>query len=402
MSQLPVHTPLAALPYHRETVRFLKTHEPELWAWASSAPVRGAATEEMRTEMLKSNYRLDAEGHPELVERCAQVARKLGLAAPITLYQSTAGHGMNAYLCYCPGEIHVVFSGPILATLQGAELDAVLAHELAHYALWEIDGGDYLIADRLLLSAANDARAVASHVETARRFQLYTEIFADRGSYAGCGELDAAVAALVKTETGLSQVSAASYLRQADEIFSRSEVRARGVDHPETFIRARALRLWRDEAPELETWLAEAIEGPLAIDSLDLVSQGRMAVITRRLLGQFLRPKWFQTEPVLAHAKAFFADFVPSPVPDETLISELAGADGPTREYLGYLLLDFATVDRELENLPMAAALDWASRLGLAEEFERSLVKDLKLGKRQLAKLKKEAPALLEKMQETP
>jgi hypothetical protein len=401
VSQIPAIPPLSALPYHRAAVQFLKTREPELWAWASSAPVRGAAIEAMRTEMLKSNYRLDAEGHPELVERCALVTQRLGIVAPVTLYQSTAGHGMNACLCYCPREIHIVFTGPILATLKDAELDAVLAHELAHYYLWELDGGDYLIADRLLMAAANDPRAAASHVQTARRFQLYTEIFADRGSFAGCGQLDAAVAALVKVETGLSQVSAASYLRQADEIFSRGEVRAQGVDHPETFIRARALRLWRDKEPELEAWLTDAIEGPLSVDSLDLVSQGRMARITCRLLGQFLRPKWFQTEPVLAHAKAFFSDFSPSSVPDELLISDLAGIDGPTREYLGYLLLDFATVDRELEDVPLASALDWAARLGLTEEFERFLVKDLKLGKRQLAKLKKEAPALLQKAETT-
>src|SRR4029434_8591240 len=115
------------------------------------------------------------------------------------------------------GEAHIVFTGPILSTLKGAELDALIAHELAHYRLWDMDDGDYLVADRLLMAAANDPRAASSHVQTARRFRLYAEVFADRGSLAGCGQLEAAVAALVKTETGLPEVSAKSYLRQADE-----------------------------------------------------------------------------------------------------------------------------------------------------------------------------------------
>jgi hypothetical protein len=167
--------------------------------------------------LLKANYRLDADGHPELAERCAAVAQRLGVTAPVTLYQATGGLGLNAMLCHLPGEAHIVFTGPILATLRGAELDAVLAHELAHYRLWEMDGGGFLVADRLMMAAANDPRAAASHAQTARRFRLYTEVFADRGSLAGCGQLEAAVAALVKTETGLPEVSATSYLRQADE-----------------------------------------------------------------------------------------------------------------------------------------------------------------------------------------
>ena len=174
--------PLVPLRYQREVVAYLKATEPELWQWASSAEVRSGFAEEMRTELLKANYRLDAAGHPELAERCASVAQRLGVTVPVTLYQASGGHGLNAMLCYLPGEAHIVFTGPILATLKGAELDAVLAHELAHYRLWEIEGGDFLVADRLLMAAANDPRAVASHVHTARRFRLYTEVFADRGS----------------------------------------------------------------------------------------------------------------------------------------------------------------------------------------------------------------------------
>jgi hypothetical protein len=391
----PSTRPLEPLPYHREVVAYLKSTEPELWKWASSAEVREEFSEETRTALLKANYRLDAAGHPDLVERCAAVAQRLGVTVPITLYQASGGLGMNAMLCHLPNEAHIVFMGPVLATLKGAELEAVLAHELAHYRLWEMEGGEYLIADRLLMAAANDPRAAMSHAQTARRYRLYTEIFADRGSLAGCGELDATVAALLKTETGLTEVSASSYLRQADEIFSRADAPTKGLDHPETFIRARALRLWEEPDAELETWLSGIIEGPLALDELDLAGQFRMAQLTRRFLGELLRPSWFQTPPVLAHARAFFPDFVPASTPDETLVAELRVTDAATREYLCYLLLDFAAIDRELEDVPLAAALDWSGRLELAEQFEKMTLKELGIGKRQLNKLKKESAAML-------
>src|SRR3954467_13302834 len=185
-------------------VAYLKEKEPELWSWASSAEVREEYAEEIRTGLLKSNYRLDVEGHPDVVERCATVAERLEVTAPVTLYQAAGGFGLNAMLCHLPGEAHIVFTGPILANLTGVELDAVLAHELSHYRLWEMENGDFLVADRLLLAAANDPQSAACHVQTARRFRLYTEIFADRGAFAGSGELDGTVAALIKTETGLS------------------------------------------------------------------------------------------------------------------------------------------------------------------------------------------------------
>jgi hypothetical protein len=394
---LPSPTPPSPLAYQREVVGYLKATEPELWRWASSAEARQEYGEEMRMAMLKANYRLDAEGHPELVQRCAAVAEKLGVTAPVTLYQAAGGFGLNAMLCYFPGEAHIVFVGSILSTLKGAELDAVLAHELAHYRLWEIEGGDFLVAERLLVAAANDPRAVAGHAQSARRFRLYTEIFADRGAYAGCGELDAAVAALVKTETGLPEVSASSYLRQADEIFAREGATTKGLEHPETFIRARALRLWAENDPALDEWLQATIEGPLLLDELDLAGQQRMAKLTRRFLGELLRPRWFQSPAVLAHARAFFPDFTPAATPDETVPGDLQSSDPALREYLCYVLLDFVAIDRELEDVPLAAALEWSQRLEIAEQFEKLAHKELGIGKRQINKVKKEAAAMLAK-----
>jgi hypothetical protein len=376
-------------------VAYLKEREPEAWSWASSDQGRAEEASALRTGLLKSHYRLDAAAHPELAERCSLVARRLDFALPVTMYQAQGGLGMNASLLYLPGEAHLAFTGPILETLRGAELDAVLAHELAHARLWEIDGGDFLTADRLLVQAAADARAADSHLHTARRLRLYTEIYADRGALAGCADLHGAVAALVKTQTGLTSVSADGYLRQADEIFACGDTKTEGLDHPETFIRARALRLWAQEDPGLDDWLQHVIEGPVQIDELDLPGQRRLEGLTRRFLAELLRPRWFHTPAVLAHARAFFPDFEPGTAPDESLTDHLPTGDGSTRDYWIYLLLDFASVDGGLEDVPLAAAITWARRLEFVEAFERLAVKELGLPRKQLARLKREADDLL-------
>lgn len=393
------HEPLA---YHREVVAVLRETEPEVWRWAASAEAQSGHVEEIRTRLLKSTYRLDAEGHPALHGRLRTVAARLQVDTPVHLYQANGAAGMNAALCHLPGEAHIVFSGPVLSVLQDAELDAVLAHELAHHRLWEMDGGAFLTADRILAAAADDPRGGSSHAVTARRFRLYAEIFADRGSLAGCGDLLTTVAALVKVETGLGEVSAPGYLRQADEIFAREDARTAGLDHPETFIRARALRLWRENAAALDAWLRPVIEGPLAIDDLDLAGQVRLRDLTRRLLGQLLRPRWFQSDAALAHARAFFPAFAPSPDDDAALAEALRTDDAATREYLCYVLLDFAAVDADLGELPLAAALVWSARLGLGEMFEKIAAKELGLGRRQLAKAARSAAEQLERAEAGP
>lgn len=398
----PSRRPPEPLAYHRDVVAHLRDTERELWQWASSTEARASEAEELRTAMLKSNYRLDATAHPDLAQRCAAMAARLGVTAPVTMYQAQGGLGMNAALVHVPGEAHVVFAGQILEKLVGAELDAVLAHELAHQRLWEMDGGAFLTADRLLLSAANDPRAAASHAQTARRFRLYTEVFADRGALVGCGDLHAAVAALVKTETGLTTVSGEGYLRQAEEIFARGAAKTDGIEHPETFIRARALRLWAEGDASLDAWLARTIEGPLALDELDLVGQRRTEQLTRRFLAELLRPRWFQSAAALAHARAFFPDFTPGVAADDALVADLATDDKATREYWLYLLLDFAAVDRELEDVPLAAAIVWARRLDMLEAFEKLALKELGLPKRQFNKLKKEAAERLQDVEAKP
>ncbi|MGJ7611256.1 MULTISPECIES: SprT-like domain-containing protein [unclassified Variovorax] len=383
---------LTALPYQQALAAHLQVHEPEVWRWAASAEAREEHAAAVRAELLRNSYRLDATAHPDLHAHARLAAQRLGVAASITLYQARDG-AMNAAIHFVPGEAHIVLSGPLLERLQGPELQAVLGHELAHYLLWARDGGKYHVVDRLLHATSADPRADASHLHAARRYALYTEAFADRGGCVACGALEPAVSALIKIETGLTQVNVASYLAQAEEICADPATQTRGTSHPEVFVRARAMRLWTERQHDAEDWLATALEGPLDLGTLDMLGQQRVSALTRGAIAQLLQRAYLQSEPLLAHARRFFPDFAPPasamPPPEQV--------PAGLHDYLASVLVDFVAADPELDEVTLAAALGLAEALGCAEPLEQRVVKDLRFPKRSLTRVKRDATALLDK-----
>jgi predicted SprT family Zn-dependent metalloprotease len=389
---------LEPLPYHVECREYLKYHEVDLWSWFASAQAKADYTEHLRLELLKATYRLEPANHSDLYALVDEARAKLQLDIPVTLYQAQNNPNLNASLFYMPAEGHVVFSGPMLTLLNPDEIKSVIGHELAHFHLWQADGGDFHIADRLLEAAANDPRASACHEQTARRYRLYTEVFADRGSLVVVGDTGPVVASLVKMQTGLSNVSAEAYLNQSEEIFSKGDVATEGLSHPEAFIRARALALWQGGGPDANERVAGMLEGAGGFDDLDLPGQVRLAEKTRKMLEHFLQPKWLQTPPVLGHASLFFKDFRPAKARDESLLENFKlNGDKKLKEYFCYVLLDFVTADPELAEMPLAAALELSRKLEFDEQFEKLAAKELKMKVRDLRRIKEEAAELLVK-----
>src|SRR5450756_672330 len=162
----PTQQPLEPLTYHVELRDYLKAQERDLWNWFASARAQADYTENLRLELLKSTYRLDAESHPELYQGLAEAKARLQLDIPVTLYQAQNNPHANATLFFIPGEGHIVFSGPVLTLLNAEEIKSVLGHELAHYHLWQWEQGELHIVDRLIQAVANDPRATASHEHT--------------------------------------------------------------------------------------------------------------------------------------------------------------------------------------------------------------------------------------------
>lgn len=387
-----LESPLHALPYHEALANYFQSEEPETWAWFASAQSQSDYAESLRLELLKQTYRLDSAAYPELFAAVNDAKTKLGLDVPVTVYQSQRTQQLNAALLYLPGEAHIVVDGAVLQLLDPAELRGVLGHELAHYVLWSADAGRRLLVDRIAHGMASDPRAEASHIESARLLRLYTEIFADRGALQVTGDPVAVISGLVKMSTGLTQVDVPSYVRQAEEVFSRTKVKTDELSHPETFIRARATMLWAENAPHADAEVARMIEGERSLDKLDLLGQLRLTALTQRWLALFLRPAWFRTDAVRGQVRLFFPefDFAAEAHHDEPLLHELRGAANNVRDYFCYLLLDFCAVDADLEDEPLRAALALASELGWDERLESLAAKELKLKKRDVQKLRAE------------
>ncbi len=377
---------LDPLPYHLAIRDFLKAEETDVWNWFASNKVRDEQIDSVRFELLKTTYRVDRADGPELYAAAEETAAKLGLDVPITIYQAQNPQGMNASLALLPDDAHIIFHGPIAAKLTDAELRALLAHELSHLLLWRGWDGEFLIVDQVLSALTNDPHAQPPHLASARLFGLYNEIFCDRGALSAVRDPLVVVSMLVKVQTAVEKVSAESYLRQAEEIFSKAAAKTDQLTHPEAFIRARAVKLWADRDKEADRKIEEMIEGAPALDELDLLGQRKVTALTRRLVDVFLAPQSLQTDAVIAHARMFFDDYSPPNrlVDDERLASDIATDDDALRDYYCFVLLDLVTADRDLEELPLASALQLTERLGWKDRFVELAKRELRMRKTQL------------------
>lgn len=377
---------LVPLPHHFGLVDWLRQKETEVWDWFAANERDSTDAEQVRLSLLRDTYRLDATAHPDVFREIEAACEALEIRAQVYAYQAQHSTETNAAVCHLPGEAHVIFSGPILSLLSPNELRGVIGHELAHHHLWQMEDGAFYLADRILHSAASHPAAEPAHAQSARVWRLVTELFADRGAYLATGDLEIAVAGLVKVTTGLSHISAKSYLDQAAEIFSKSKSNTDQFTHPETFIRARALQLWVEEDISLDDTITRMLEFDEALDDLTLVQQAELTELTRRFLGHLLEPIWFQTEAALAHARLFFREFKPDA--DPTILGELAGRPASHREYFTQLMLDFCAIDPDLEDEPIKRSLGFARDLECLGAFEKLLTRELKVKAKDLRKLK--------------
>lgn len=380
---------LQPLPYHAAVRDFIKASDTDIWAWFAGQRRSPKYAEDVRFELLKSAYRVDRDAQPALYGAAEQVAGQLGIAAPLTIYQAQNPQGLNAELAYVPGEVHLILHGPITAQLTPTEARGVFGHELAHYLLWDAWNGEMLVTSDILQALVTDEHAHPAHFATWRLFRLYTEIFCDRGALAVTGDMLSVVSGLVKTETGVPEIDPQAYLRQADEIFTREDAGASGITHPETFIRARAVRLVHEAHPEVDRLISRMIEGQPGMDELDLLEQERVTGLTRRMLDVFLCRKWLQNDLTLAHARLYFEDYAPpaAMLTDPALVSDLRLVPDSLTDYYCYVLLDFITADRDIDEPSLAAALLLAEQLGFKPRLKELARKELKLRKNQLEKV---------------
>jgi len=90
---------LEPLPYQVELRDYLKSQERDLWNWFGSARAQADYTENLRLELLKSTYLLDAESHPELYLGVEEVKARLQLDIPVTVYLAMFNSQQAAQIC---------------------------------------------------------------------------------------------------------------------------------------------------------------------------------------------------------------------------------------------------------------------------------------------------------------
>lgn len=394
---MPAGPPPSPPPYLGRAVTYLREREPRLWAHVSSTLNDAADDPELRLTLLKSSVRLDRATHARVYAIADSVAAALGLSIPVTFYQAVgAVPGINAAVISHGREAHVVLQGPAAQTLGDVELTSLVAHELAHLELWRREDGAYRVADALLRLMADAPGAHPAHQRTYNLFRQYCEVFADRTSLAVTGDADAVISCLVKVDTGLPDVSAAAYLQQADELL-RSGASPDGVSHPETFIRARALSRWAELREQSEDELRRNLEGPVALDALDLLRQAEWEQLTRALVDAVLAEPWMRTDATLGHARLFFAGYAPAAPKLELLHSALVDADASARDYACSVLLDFAAVDPQLDDPALAQAFSVAEPLGLSPRLSELVHKELGWTKKRIQSVRSGADGLRQK-----
>jgi hypothetical protein len=394
---------LTPLPYHQKVKDHFKS-QPKTWDYFAVAKNKETQLQQFKTELLKNTYKFDSETDAFLYDKVTIAKEKLGMQdLPVTIYQAQQTDELNASIVYMGNEANIVFSGAITRLMDDDELLAILAHELSHIKLYTLLGGDLEVADRIISAVANNYHSEASYYETARLFRLYTEIFCDRGAFTVLQNINPVISSLVKVSTGLDKVNAATYLKQADEIFANEgNLKTAGLSHPENFIRAKAIRLWQEKGAAAEEEIIEMIEGLAHLDQLDIFKQTELAQLTRILLQLLLKPKWIQSTLMLSQAAQYFTGFSldANLLLTEPVISRVEKAHASIKDYLGYVLLDFALLDPALEEIPAGWTLQFAEDIRLKDEYDAILKKEMKLSEKKLQQYKQKTLAAFYEVKE--
>ena len=367
-------------PFHTDLRNYFKK-QGKTWSWFSEEKVKVEQQEAYKTDLLKNAYRIDSATEPKVYEILSKAKDKLGILIPITIYQSQTIDANNAGVVFFEKEAHIILSGTILKLLNDDELLVLFAHELSHILLFNLENGDFEITNRIINTIASDNTSELFYYETARLYQLYTELFCDLGALKVSGSLETTISTLIKLNTGLEKVSAESYLKQADEILERISEGSDGETHPEIFIRAKSLQIFETDNANYYTRAEKIISGKTDLHQLNLFTKTAVFDITKELISIILKPKWTQSEYCNTLYKQYFSnvDKNSNAFIDDSFKLKIDNSKKNLKDYYAYVMLDFALCDADLKDGFIGHILDISEQLGLEDNLKTILKKELNL-----------------------
>jgi hypothetical protein len=346
------------LPYQLKVRDYFRSHA-SAWEFFAGERTREEQLAAFQTDLLKYTHPFSREGEPGLFEMIDRARVALELAdLRVMAYRAAdqPGNELNVRSVYLHQEAHLLLVGPVLEKLDGRELLAVIAHELARVRLYTLMNGEMEVASRIITSIANHPQSDRVYLETARLFSLYTEIYCDRCAYAVVEDAAPVISMLLKV----------------------------GSDRE---IRARALQLWDSQGEAATPAIVKMIEGVPDLDHLDASVQEELYDLTFDFLQEFLRPEWVRTDSITALQHQYFprgaaraggsADGVREVRPPEQVAAAIAGLHSDIQTYFGYVLMDFVLADPSLKDMLSGRALEFAGEMLLSEIYDTICKKEL-------------------------
>lgn len=384
-------------PYLAEVAAILQQQEAAMWDWRRQYRQGSEALDVARLELRKTTYPLEQTSHRTLYDIAAEVAEQLDVSQRPTLYQAQEDASLNAALAPLTDGPHIILYGAVSEQLDDDELRALLGHELSHFVLWQMANGTYMVGDDVLHTLCLQPNPQDAHVRSLRLYRLYTEVFCDRGALAVVGDAEKVMSTLLKTTAGMHDVQASALLEQAKRVLSGETDSTQSSSQSETDLRAMAVHMWSTQEEAVDPQITHIIEGKTPLSELDLLSQQRLQTQTRQVMDRFMEHPGVRTERLFALCRDYFPDYeVREHEPSEPVTS-LAEEHESVQQYFVYVLLDLATADPELDELPLAVALQVTKQLEMHARFSEAAIKEMRLRKRQLQQINEQIDTLLGK-----
>ena len=108
-----------------------------------------------------------------------------------------------------------------------------------------------------------------------------------------------------------------------------------------------------------------------------------------------------QTPAIISYARSYFPNLredelvTGSDLQIEHLATTVQQYPEALQDYFCFMLLDFASADRDLKEAPLALALRWTDRLEITERFREIAQRELRLRKMQFAEIIRERDQIL-------